>query len=84
MLAAFAILVVIGVDVYCVMNMRGWIKGAFFEEVMGPDCWSTWIIIVSVFLIFISGRFIVRRLMWRFKPPEKEVRKASEYDEEVL
>jgi ribosomal protein L37AE/L43A len=76
------IVILIGVNVFCLINMRGWVKDAFFEEVMGPDCWSTWLVIMSMFPIFFGTRFIIRKLVWRFHPPEKQVKKGSIYDEE--
>jgi len=78
------IVALIGVNVFCLFKMREWVKDAFFEEVMGPDCWSTWLVIFSLFPIFFGTRFIIRRLVWRFQPPEKEVKKSSIYDDELL
>jgi hypothetical protein len=72
-LACFvAIGVLIGLDVFCVMNMSGWLKDSTVEGTIPPGCFSTWIVILTLFLIWLCGRFIFRRLVWKFTPPEKE------------
>jgi hypothetical protein len=76
------IVVLVGLNVFCLLNMRGWVGGTDIAEVMGPDCFSTWLVIFSCFPIFFAARFIFRRLAYRFTPPEKEVKKGNEFDEE--
>ena len=80
-----ALLVVIGlivVDVFCFLNMKGWMEGSFFEmdekDIMGnkkmfvkPGAFITLIIAFSVLFILPLGRFAFRRLVLNYKPEEK-------------
>ena len=62
------IFVLIGINVYCVMNMDGWVGD---EAIVKPGCFSLWIVIPSCFAIFLMARFIFKRLVWHIIPPEK-------------
>jgi predicted Zn finger-like uncharacterized protein len=69
-----AVLVLIGIDVYCLMHMSGWVHDWDIEELVPAGCFSTWIVVISMLFIFLAGRLVFRRLVYRFAPPEKEVK----------
>lgn len=59
----------ITIVVLCVWNRSDWFD---FTDVIPAGCWATWIVVVCLFFMFLATRFIVRRLVWNFTPPEKE------------
>jgi hypothetical protein len=81
-LAFFTILICIGLDIYCLMNMNEWFEGSVFENdekdpttgkptyLVGPGIGKVWITIVLIFVCWYAGRFIYRMLAFNFRPTE--------------
>lgn len=71
-------------NVFCWMNMREWFEDSFLQkdEVdpvtqkkefwVGPGLCNTWITIPSLFVIYKAGRFVLRRLIFEWRPVETE------------
>ncbi len=69
-------------NVICWLNMYSWLEDSFLEQeeknpitlekeyYVKPWCFSLWISIFSAFMIFYSVRFIIRRLIINWRPPE--------------
>ncbi len=51
-------------------------------DLVPPGCFQTWVIIFTLFICWLAGRFIFRKLVWKFHPPEREKKKSDEDDEE--
>lgn len=80
-----AVLVIIGLialDIFCLVNMRGWLEGSQLEldekdlsgnkkMLVKPGAFSTMIIAASLFVILPAIRFAIRRLVYENKPEEK-------------
>jgi len=76
------VIILTTVNVICWLNMYGWLEGSFLERdeknqitlekeyYVKPWCFSLWISIISAFMIFFSIRFIVRRLVFNWRPEE--------------
>src|SRR5204862_4345840 len=79
-LACFvAIGIVVGINVFTFLNMADWVGDA--ADYVPVGCFNTWVIIFSLGLIFLAGRFIFRKLVWRFHPPEHEKRDEDYEDD---
>lgn len=65
------ILVVIGICVYSGFQMRSWNDGSWFEEYVPDGCYTTWIAIMGLALIWVQARFIFKKLVYHIHPPEK-------------
>ncbi|CAN5504231.1 hypothetical protein BH11PLA2_BH11PLA2_03840 [soil metagenome] len=80
--AAVFILVMIGLNIYCMMNMDDWFSGSFLEMdekdpttgkkkyLLGPDFGKVWVTIVCIFLIFYAGKYIYKQCMTNWRPTE--------------
>jgi hypothetical protein len=76
------VIILTAVNVICWMNMYSWLEGSFLESdeknpttlekeyYIKPWCFSLWISIFSAFTIFYSVRFIIRRLVFNWRPEE--------------
>jgi hypothetical protein len=69
------IMILIGICVFCGINMSEWIPADFFVK---PGCFTTWIVIICCYPMFVMARFIFRRLVWNFTPKEQEKKKSGE------
>lgn len=81
-LCAIAAVVILVVAILASVNMRGWMTGSFLDSdeknpitgqtifYVGPLCFNIWIWVISIWLIFLTGRFAVRRLILNWKPAE--------------
>lgn len=76
------VIILITVNTICWLNMYSWLSGSFLERddknpitlereyYVKPWCFSLWISIFSAFAIFYSVRFIIRRMIFNWRPPE--------------
>jgi hypothetical protein len=75
-------LVLIGVDIYCAMNMRSWLEGSALEldekdltgrkkMIIPPGAFIAFIVVISMAIVIPCMRFALRRLIFNFKPEEK-------------
>lgn len=76
------VIILTTVNTICWLNMYDWLEGSFLERdeknavtlekeyYVKPWCFSLWISIFSAFMIFYSIRFIVRRLIFNWRPEE--------------
>lgn len=75
-------IVLIVVDIYCALNMRGWLEGSDLEldevdltgrkkMVVPPGAFIAFIIAISAAIIVPAGRYALRRLIFDYKPQEK-------------
>lgn len=65
------IFVVIGFCIFCGWNMADWTKETWFDEIIPPGCYTTWLSIVGIALIWFQGKFVFKRLVYNLHPPEK-------------
>lgn len=65
-----AIGIIIGFVVFFIMNTDDILDGSFIEGVLPSGCFDTWCVIFALIPIWFSGRFIFRRLVWKFHPQE--------------
>lgn len=64
-------LVVIGVTVFLCVQVY---PEQFDDAVLPAGCFQVWTVIITLFIVYLSGRFVVKRLFRDFHPPEKEKR----------
>jgi len=69
--------IIVGWDVFFQLNYHDWFENDFIND----GCFNVWNYIFSLFGIFFAGRFIFRKLVWRFHPPEHE-KKAGDMDDD--
>lgn len=67
-----AIGIIVGFVIFCVINMDDWIVGTFADGVCPASCFQTWCVLFGAYPVWLCGRFIFRRLVWYFHPPEQE------------
>ncbi len=72
------VFIVIGVTIFLCIRVY---PEQFDNAVLPPGCFQVWTVIIMLFVVYKSGRFIVRRLFREFNPPEKEKR-GEELEEE--
>lgn len=73
-----AIGMLIGFDVFIVMNTEGWIGS---DGVVPAGCFDVWVVVISLFMMFFAGRFIFKRLVFQFHPPEQEKKGVAREDD---
>jgi hypothetical protein len=76
-------LVVFTLIILCFIFMSSWLEGSFLEMdeknkvtekaqfYLPPFCFNIWIGIFGAFFLFKSGKFIVKRLIYEWRPAEK-------------
>lgn len=70
LIAAFTVLVLIGLAlVYCFL-LPGWVKGGDYDW-LSYGGFKLWFVIMCVFGMYFAGRFAVQRLILHPTPPEK-------------
>ncbi len=71
----------IAVDIYCAVNMRGWLEGSALEldekdltgrkkMIIPPGAFIAFIVTISMSVIVPCLRFAIKRLIFNFKPVE--------------
>lgn len=70
------IMALIGFCVFCGINMNEWIGNDFFVK---PGCFTTWIVIMCLYPMWWMTKFIFKRLVWNFTPPEQESKAKNEF-----
>lgn len=73
-----AIMILIGICVFCGVNMSDWIDP---EWPVKAGCFTTWIVIICLVPMWAAAKFIFKRLVWNFTPPEHEKKKVSREEE---
>jgi hypothetical protein len=73
--------IVVGVCVFCFINLPDWWSGDA-ADILPASCFQTWLVIMTLFICWFTGRFVFRKLVWRFHPPEAEKKKGDDEDEE--
>jgi|DewCreStandDraft_4_1066084.scaffolds.fasta_scaffold239057_1 hypothetical protein len=72
------ILTIIGVTAYLCIE----VYPAQFEDAILPSgCFQVWTVIVALFVIYFSGKFVLKRLFKEFHPPE-QVKRREDLEEE--
>lgn len=72
----------IGIDIYCAVNMRSWLEGSAIEldekdltgrkkMIIPPGAFIAFIVAISMAVIVPCMRFALKRLIFNFKPQEK-------------
>lgn len=74
----FGIWFLVGVCVFAGINMGDWVSGSGVDGIVPPGCFTTWLIVMCAYPIWFQIRFVFRRLVWQFTPPEKEKEKKVE------
>jgi ribosomal protein S27E len=74
------IMVLIGICVFCGVQMSDWVSGSFADGLVKPGCFTVWIVIMCLYPIWAMIRIIFRRLVWNFTPPEKEVKLKGDFE----
>jgi uncharacterized paraquat-inducible protein A len=74
------IMVLVGICVFCGVQMGDWVDGSFADGLVKPGCFTVWIVIMCLYPIWAMVKLIFRRLVWNFTPPEKEVKLKSEFE----
>ena len=79
-----AILLLIAFNVFVFMNMREWLTGSDLDKAekhkitgenvfyVPPFCFNLWVGVMSAWLIWVSGKFAVKRLVYDWKPEERK------------
>lgn len=82
-----AILVMLGLDIYFMTNMREWLTGSIVDLdekdpitgdqkfIVGPLCFNLWLAVITAGIGWACGKFAFIRLVYHFKPEEKVIRK---------
>lgn len=76
----FGIMALIGICVFCGVQMGDWVSGSFADGLVKPGCFTTWIVIMCLIPIWAMSKLIFKRLVWNFTPPEKEVKLKGEFE----
>jgi hypothetical protein len=73
---ALAVLAVIGFDVWYLLKIDDVVdKAEWYGQALCHGGIKLWVVIVSLFSIYLAGKFAIRRLILHPKPPEVEKRK---------
>ncbi len=72
------IMVLIGICVFCGVQMGDWVSNSFADGIVKPGCFTTWIVIMCLYPGWVMAKTIFKRLVWDFTPPEKEIKAVSE------
>jgi DNA-directed RNA polymerase subunit RPC12/RpoP len=70
-LCVITIIILIALDIWYAMQIKGLVKDAWYEFIGSGAC-TLWFIIISLFGMFFAGRFAVKRLILHPMPPEIE------------
>ncbi len=77
-LCVFTVLALIAFDVVYVIVLRDWLKERaketwYWTAIEHPSA-KVWVVIVTLFIMFLAGRFAVKRLILHPVPPERRMR----------
>jgi DNA-directed RNA polymerase subunit RPC12/RpoP len=81
-IALVIVILLVSLDIYCGVNMRGWLEGSDLESdekdltgrkkmFVPPGAFIAFIIALSMLVIVPAARFAFRRLVLEYKPEEK-------------
>jgi hypothetical protein len=72
-ICVLVILATIGFDIWYLMNINDMVdENTWYSSMWAHHGIKTWVVIMSLFIIFYSGRFAIKRLILHFWPPEVE------------
>ena len=80
----FAVIFLLALNIFVFMNMRDWLTGSILDaqeknKITGeakfylpPFCFNLWVGVISAWLMWVSGKFAVKRLVYNWKPEERK------------
>ena len=66
--------IVIAIAVFLIVNFDRLARRLRPRSGLPASCFQVWTVIFALVPMWFGGRFIFRRLVWNFRPPEKEKR----------